>query len=116
MKRKEYKKLSSKLYDILSERYDKGALVVDNVPIYVYRAIREFSEDKTIVKLLSYAILNEDKAEIYGIFERWLKANKVDFAFTHIMLKLEDRLMWFELVTLVGVCMMLINLCVKLTL
>ena len=53
MKRKEYKKLSFKLYEILSERYDNGALVIDNVSVYAYHAIRAFSEDKTIVRLLS---------------------------------------------------------------
>jgi hypothetical protein len=115
MKRKEYKKLSANLYEILNEKYNKGALVVDSVSIYAYRAIRAFSEDKTIVRLLSYAIQNKDEAEIYGVFEKWLKANKIDYAFAHIMLKLEDQLMWFQLVTLVGACMMLINLCVKLT-
>jgi hypothetical protein len=114
MRRKEFKKLSQNLFDILSERYDKGALVVDNVPIYAYGAIRAFADDKTIVRLLSHAIQNEDKAEIYGIFEKWLKTNKVDHAFTHIMFKLQDQLIWYQLITFSIVVSMLINICIDL--
>lgn len=109
MKRKEYKKLSFKLYEILSERYDNGALVIDNVSVYAYHAIRAFSEDKTIVRLLSNAIQTEDKAEIYGIFERWLKTNKFDYTFYKIVTKLEDRLLLYQFVTLLFIASMLIG-------
>ena len=98
MKRREYKRLSLKLYEILNEKYDRGALVVDNVSIYAYCAISTFAEDKTIVRLLSDAIQNEDKAEIYGMFERWLKTNKTDYTFFKIRRKFENRLLLQQIV------------------
>ena len=101
MKRKEYRKLSVRLYEILTERYDNGALVVDNVSIYAYKAIRTFAEDKTIVRLLSDAIQNEDKAELYGMFERWLKTNKFDYTFYHLNTKYEETILIYQIATIV---------------
>jgi hypothetical protein len=100
MKKKEYRKLSVRLYEILTEKYDMGALVVDNVSIYAYGAIRTFAEDKTIVRLLSDALQNENKAEIYEMFERWLKTNKFDYTFYHIKTKYENTILIYQTATI----------------
>ena len=101
MKRKEYRRLSVRLYEILTEKYDRGALVIDNISIYAYRAIRTFAEDKTIVGLLSDAIQNEDNAEIYGMFERWLKTNKFDYTFYRLNTKYENTILIYQLAIIV---------------
>ena len=101
MKRREYRKLSRQLFEMLSGKYDRGALVIDNVSIYAYRAIRTFAEDKTIVGLLSDAIQNEDNAEIYGMFERWLKTNKFDYTFYRLNTKYENTILIYQLALVV---------------
>jgi hypothetical protein len=103
MKRKEYKRLSVKLYEILTEKYDRGALVINNVSIYAYKAIRTFAEDKTIVRLLSDAIQDENKEELYEMFEKWLKTNKFDYTFYHIRNKYENTILIYQL-ALVFLC------------
>ena len=109
MKRKEYRKLSARLYDVLTEKYDRGALVIDNVSIYAYKAIRTFAEDKTIIRLLSDAIKNEDNAEIYGMFERWLKTNKLDYTFYHIKNKYENIILIYQIAT-IALCSTILSL------
>lgn len=101
MKRKEYRKLSVRLYEILTEKYDRGALVIDNVSVYAYKAIRTFVEDKTIVRLLSDAIQNEDKAELYEMFEKWLKTNKFDYTFYYLKTKYENTILIYQSATII---------------
>lgn len=92
MERKLYKKLSRELLDILWEKYCHGALVCENTAMDSHKAVIDFSKNKTIISLLKEPIINDDKKQIFNIFENWLNGNIKTYSYIKRIDKLENKL------------------------
>ena len=101
MKRKERIALEDKMYGILIKKY-RGALIVNNTAIDYVRAINDFVYNKRIVELLKEDAINDNDAEIYKQFEKWLQSNYEGYSYAKRIEKMENKIIAYYIWGAIG--------------